>query len=377
MSCHRFLSVCLLLVAAAGVSSLASAATVTWDPGLSGLSDGSGTWSIATANWWNGNAPDALWSTSGTDTAVFGNGNAGTYPVTVSGTVGVGGITFNPGTNYNISGGTIALDGASAPFITMNATSGTIGSILAGSAGLQTVGSGTLFVTNAANSFTGGVYLDGGVLDFTSGALNTTSNIIQFNSGTLQWATGNTQDISGKIGISASTQTAYLDTNGNANINFVSTITGSGGLTKLGAGQLTFSAAENYSGTTTVSAGTLVLNANAGPNGTLPNSAIVIAAGGEIDLGASDYTGYSNSNPMTIYGTLKKIGNQSETLYRPITLSGGTLTSTLATSSTGNGAGISSATTLPPRRVRPTTSKVMGRSRCAATATSISAPTAR
>ena len=376
----RKLSVCLLFLAAAGLSHSASAATVTWDPSLTGFSDGSGTWSTATANWWTGSSPDAFWSSTGTDTAVFGNGAAGTYTVTVAGPVGVGGITFNPGSNYNISSGTIALGTANGTPITMNATAGTIGALVTGSSGLTTLGTGTLFLTNAANSFTGGVFLNGGTLDFANNALKRTEQRHQLqrrhaamgrrqHAGRLRQDQHHFQQPDGLPRYERKREHQFrlddhrlrrADQAGRRPVDVQH-------------------AAENYYGTTTVSAGTLVLNANAGSSGTLPNSAIVIGSGGEIDLGASDYTGYGNSNPMSIYGTLEKIGNQSETLYRPITMSGGTMTSTTATLPTGNGAWDFWGNYIATARGRPTTSKVMGPSHCGrvTVATSIWAPTAR
>jgi fibronectin-binding autotransporter adhesin len=87
----------------------ASASVLTWDPGLSsGTTDGGGNWSTANANWWNGSG-DANWTTSGTDSAVFGNGGTGPYTVTLPSSVNVAGITFNAGSTYNTSGGTIIL----------------------------------------------------------------------------------------------------------------------------------------------------------------------------------------------------------------------------------------------------------------------------
>ena len=153
----------------------ASAATVTWDPGLTGSSDGSGTWSTATANWWNG-AADAAWSIAGTDTAVFGNGEAGPYTVNASNYVSVGGIAFNVGSSYDISGGTIAL-GSAAPTITMNATSGTIGSVLTGNTGLTMTGTGMLTLAGT-NTYSGPTNVSAGQLSIpANGSINSASAV--------------------------------------------------------------------------------------------------------------------------------------------------------------------------------------------------------
>ena len=191
---YRAFSVCLFLVTAACLSSSASAAVVTWDAGAgTGLGDGAGTWSIATANWWNGTSSDVAWSSSGTDTAVFGNGGPGPYIVTVSNSVGVGGITFNSGSLYNISGGSIALS-AATPTFTMNATSGTISSILTGSSGLITAGSGLLTLTSQP-AYTGTTAISGGTLAIYNATTSTWGLSTAFSgSGTLaiQGAGGST-----------------------------------------------------------------------------------------------------------------------------------------------------------------------------------------
>ena len=65
-----------------------------------------------------------------------------------------------------LAGGNLTLAGT-APTITMNATGGTIGSILAGSAGLTMAGTGLLDLTGA-NTYTGGTTVSGGTLQIDS-----------------------------------------------------------------------------------------------------------------------------------------------------------------------------------------------------------------
>ena len=108
-----------------------------------------------------------------------------------------------------------------------------IGSIwLGGGGGLAKSGPNTLYLTSTGNSYTGGTLLAGGTLDFTSGALPVGG--IAFAGGTLQWQTSNTEDVSAGLAAIPSGQTANLDTNGN-NVAFAAGVTGSGGLSKLGA----------------------------------------------------------------------------------------------------------------------------------------------
>ena len=127
-------------------SSRLAANTYTWDAaGVGNLStmDSGGTWNTSGLNWWN-NTTDQAWN-SATDTAVFGAA-AGTNAYTVnvaSGGVSVGGITFQSQA-YTIAGNSITLAGAT-PTVTVNATSGTISSSLAGSSGLTVNGTGTAY----------------------------------------------------------------------------------------------------------------------------------------------------------------------------------------------------------------------------------------
>lgn len=103
---------------------------------------------------------------------------------------------------------------------------------------------------------------------------------------------------------------------------------GSFNLTKAGAGVLRLQTAATYSGATIVSNGVLRLAGGGGTSGTLPNSTITVLGGAELQLNTSDALGYNNGNLLTVAGTLKQAYAWSETLNRPIILSGGTITST-------------------------------------------------
>ena len=110
-------------------------------------------------------------------------------------------------------------------------------------------------------------------------------------------------------------------------------IAGTQGLTKAGAGSLNLTGASTYSGTTLVSAGTLILGGSGGGSGPIGGSAIVVTNGAVLQLNGGDVLGYSTANPLTVYGTVTKTYAQEETLYRPITLSGGVITNTFTSNS--------------------------------------------
>ncbi len=142
---NRFAFVRSFAVAAAVLAAIATqfaAANVyTWDNGAlanGGPTDGSGTWSLSSANWWNGSGYQ-FWP-NGTDTAQFGfsSGNSNAYTVTLDPAgVNAGGVTFQDQA-YTLIGSTLNLATASgaAPTITVNSASATIDSSIAGAAGL-------------------------------------------------------------------------------------------------------------------------------------------------------------------------------------------------------------------------------------------------
>ena len=104
----KWLSLVAMAVVASGFAiSSATAATLTWDPSLTGTgSDANGTWNSTNANWATGSG-DVIWPND-TTTAVFGSaGSTVAATVTVSGTVTAGGLTFLDPKGYTLQNGTI------------------------------------------------------------------------------------------------------------------------------------------------------------------------------------------------------------------------------------------------------------------------------
>jgi len=131
------------------VVTLHAAQTNTWDTntGSSGTHplDGSGTWSTAGANWWNGSADGVLYVN---DTAAFGAGGAGPYSVSLANGVTVSGLIFNGG-NYtitNTSGQAIALQGSDQ--VTANAAGTITAPISTGTSTFLKAGAGLLVISN-------------------------------------------------------------------------------------------------------------------------------------------------------------------------------------------------------------------------------------
>jgi autotransporter-associated beta strand protein len=245
-----------------------------------------------------------LASTSGTLSLNGGQVNFGAYTAyTIGGLAGSGALSLS-----NNAGAALTLTVGNA-----KGYSNTYGAVLSGAGSLIKAGSGT-FTLSALNTYTGGTTVNegslwlsggnnrlsstgaiaasGGVLDL-GGYLQSTSGTVTFSSGTVQNGTLNAtgQAFDGQAG------------------NVSAVLAGTQALSKSGTGALTLSAANTYSGGTTVSGGSLLLS---GGGNRLSLTGAVTAAGGVLDFG-----GYSQSTS----GVVTLSGG---------TLQNGTLTSALS-----------------------------------------------
>ena len=204
-----------------------------------------------------------------TSSSVTGGTNAITGAATVTtvngGTTTVGGIatvtTLTTGTlNLNgaissigtLNGGTVALGSLTA----LSVSDGTFAGVISGSTGSLTKASvGTLILTGA-NTYAGGTTISGG---------------------TLQLGNGGT---SGSIAAGDVTNSGTFAISRSDDLTFASKITGAGAFTKLGTGNLTLTAANDFTGATLISAGTLTSAAGAlaSTSGITVNAAIFAAA---------------------------------------------------------------------------------------------------
>ena len=244
----------------------------------------------------------------------FNQATSGTFTDVLSGVgnffkLGAGDLTLT-GTNtnagpWNVSAGrligtTSSIRGDitnSAAVVFDQTTSGTYSGIMSGAGTLTKLGVGDL-VLAGSNSFAGGTTLGGGTLALGSANALGSAGTIGFNGGSLQSSASNTADYSARFS-NAANQAYKIDTNGQT-VTLASNLTSSGGtFTKLGAGSAILGGNNSYTGATTVSGGSLVINgslansdvtvqnlATLGGSGTIA-SLVTVLSGGTISPGNS------------------------------------------------------------------------------------------
>ncbi len=263
--------------------------------------------------------------------------NGGTLAVSADDNLGNdnGGLSFNGGTLQYLSGFFSSRD------VRLNSGGGTVdtnGNIailagtISGSGGLNKVGTGTLRLSGGS-SYAGATAINAGTLQ--AGATNAFSASSAFTV-----ASGATLDLDGfnqtigslAGGGSVTLGSATLRTgNDNTSTTFSGTMSGIGGLTKIGAGTLTLAGANIYFGGTTINAGTLAVSAD----NNLGNGSGTLALGGgtlqylsgftsnrAVTLNAGGGIFDTNGNNSTLGGTLSGIGGLTKIGAGTLTLSG-------------------------------------------------------
>jgi autotransporter-associated beta strand protein len=168
--------------------------------------------------------------------------------------------------------------------------------------------------TSTGDVVTGTLNLNGGTLTITTsgaaiaGGGNATSNLNLGGGVTLRAGASSTNWIHNFDTATIDSGGAIIDTNG-FNLSIPQAFTGTGGLTKAGAGTLVLSTAQGYTGPTLVAGGTLVLdaantattggltitgNGRLGGNGATP-AAVLIQNGGMLLTEITDWTGTPGS----------------------------------------------------------------------------------
>ncbi|NDC63313.1 MAG: hypothetical protein EBZ59_04840 [Planctomycetia bacterium] len=233
----------------------------------------------------------------------------GTNTYTGVTTIQSGTLQIGTGTTFGDirSSGTLSIGtGATLAFNRNDGYGGNYANRITGSGGIRVAGAGGALTLSGTNDYTGpttvasGTLIAGGTgalgdaagtISVAGGVLSLGSNVftrtgpVQLTGGTI--ASGTISDSTGSFDLQAGTVSAGL--------------AGAAGLSKTGAGTVTLSGSNTYTGTTSVTAGTLAItNANA-----LGNSAgLITVGGGVLDLG---------SQVVTRTGTVQLAGGTIQT----------------------------------------------------------------
>lgn len=285
--------------------------SLTW-AGNNGSNWDSGT----TVNWSGGEKFFSL------DNVEF-NDSGSTTAVTLVGDLRPASVTVNSNTNSYVFGGPGSINGPTA---------------------LVKSGSSTLALATT-NGFTGGTTINGGVIEFSSLGSFGAGNI-SINGGGLRWASGNTVDVSGKftpLGASGAT----LDLNGN-NVTLASSISGSGGITKTGLGNLSLTAANAFSGPVSFADGTLFVSTSSSLGDDLAGTSI--QSGAQLNL-SNLPANTTFTEELTLSGlgdtsgALRIGSGKAVTIASPVTLAGNAMFKADGTSSFAFTGGITGTNT--------------------------------
>lgn len=232
--------------------------------------------------------------------------NAGTLSVGAVANLGTGSTVLNGGTLAT----TATFNHNKALIISANSTINTAtsttltysGAAITGSGGLTKAGAGTLVMPTGQNYtdktiVSAGTWSTSGESSFGTLPGAFTSDQITFSGGATLLATGNI-NFSSTRGITLGTGGVVFNSNGNT-ITVSNVMTGTGAVNKTGTGTLRYdvnSGTHSYTGTTTITAGTLQLERD----NDIPDGSNVILAGGTLQTGRSSDGSGRNETAGTI-----------------------------------------------------------------------------
>ena len=244
----------------------------------------------------------------------YGNGSGSTRSYLGTGTVTMnGGTTFKPtdlsgqpldmGNDFILSGGTVNL-----PIPFGGGTDCRLRGTISGPGGLNISGGTRWAAIYGTNTFSGGIILNDGnkvQINTVSGLGTGTLSLGNSSAGTL----GTLTDLSGgqvtnTIDLT-SARVLTVDTS-SGGLNLAGTIQNTGGLTKSGTNTLTLSGTNTYTGTTTVSAGTLAVSNSS----SLGHGALAISSGAKVALNNS---GTARVSSLSFAGSTQANGSWGST----------------------------------------------------------------
>lgn len=223
----------------------------------------------------------------------------------------VSALTLAAGTTLDLAGfsgnfgslsgsGNVTL-GAGILHVGFDGTSTTHSGVISGSGGLAKTGSGT-FTLSGANTFTGETTISGGTLRLgAAGVLADTSAITLASSGSATLSLNNFNETVGSLAgggfITLGSATLTFGANDQSTA-FSGVISGTGSLTKVGAGTQRLSGANSFTGSVTVNAGSLQIEDDSALGGT--STGTTVSSGAELALAADVSVG---NEPLNLSGS--------------------------------------------------------------------------
>jgi fibronectin-binding autotransporter adhesin len=260
---------------------------------------------------------------------------ANTYIGTTS--IDAGTLQIGAGSTSGRLAPTSVITGSSGATLAFNRsdtiTQGTdFNDVIGGAINIAQLGSGALVLSNS-NTFTGTATAAAGRIVTTgTGSLPgyASEGRVVFNGGRIDVAVGGSGWTTGDVDTLLANATKTAGTLGIDTTNgsltqwtaFTTTTFGALGLAKLGSGTLTLDAANTYTGTTTITAGTLQVGSG-GTTGSISDSSnVTVSAGGILAFNRSDALTFGG--PISGGGSLNKLGGGVLSLSGSNTYSGGT-----------------------------------------------------
>lgn len=294
----------------------------------------------------NINASTSITTSAGT--TLTASDLAGTASSTIAGTHNITGAA-NLGTGYQLNGGTLRTTAAgttAAGNISLindskiDTGSGglTLSGIISGAAGNDLIKEGlnTLTLTNA-NTYFGATIINEGTVALTGNGTIANSSVVNLAGGAATFdisgitssATATIHGLAGVAGTTVNLGTKTLAVGDATSTTFAGKIIGTGNLQKEGAGTLTLSGNNTYTGATIISAGTLALS---GTGSITTSSRVELdASGAGLDISAT--TAGATVNKLTgVAGSKVVLGGQTLTVNNAIatddTIFGGVISGT-------------------------------------------------
>lgn len=193
--------------ALAATSTSVRAADVYWNNTSTNWDTSTSTWNTASDN----SGTTQVWNNG--DNAIFSTSNiaAGQYSLTV-GTVTAGNMTVNSTQRIQLNAGTITLNSGVNTY-TVARTSGDydlrINSVIAGTGSIVKEGAGMLMLTGA-NTFSGGVTLNNGTLNFESSSTAFGTGTLTLNGGNFAKTWGTTTTLANAVNVTGTTNVGIV-----------------------------------------------------------------------------------------------------------------------------------------------------------------------